>query len=580
MSAVDSIGAVNAAGASPESQPDLDEERRFVICGDDSLAYRLADELLNRHGCGVTIIMRSRTSRYGRRITNLTGVRIIESDRPDTDAYRAADLDSADALALVERDDVANIEAALHAHDLNPGLRIVVRMFNTSLGDGIGRLPYCTVLSDGALAAPAFVAAAVGEVAPKEGLRNGTMFVAHRDEVPARAVLVGLASTVGRDDPEVLPAEQDDADLVLASAAPPTLPAPTRRRRPTQGYPVGLIVGRVWRRVRLMLGVFAALLLAGAGLLGWQRPELTRWEAFYSATLAAFGGADADPTATALEQVTLVVLTICSIAVIPLLTAAVVDAVVKVRLDVTDGALPRRIAGHVVVVGLGGVGSHVVEALHALGVDVVAVDRSADARGAQVARELGLPLVVGDARRRETLLAASVPTCAALLAITSDDATNLESALVARTVRSDLRVVLRLFDGDFAQQVQRAFDLTISRSVSYLAVPSFAARMLGQELEAVAVERRVLLIAEIVVAPYSALENRTVGDVRRPGAAWLVRLTNALGAKLPASVAAGRRLQRNDRLLVVATRAGLARLMAEAAPPPENAPRPAIVPYE
>ncbi|TWJ20985.1 Trk K+ transport system NAD-binding subunit [Micromonospora endolithica] len=569
--------AVTAASA--EVRVDAGEARRFVICGDDTLAYRLADELVNRHKRNVTVIMPSRASTYGRRIGKLDGVRIIESERPDADAYRAAELGEADALALVGRNDVANIEAALLAHGLNPGLRIVVRMFNTSLSEGIAQLPYCTVLSDGALAAPAFVAATVGEVTPTEGLRGGTIVVARREDVPARAVLCGLAVSEGREGADVLPADQDAADLVLASAVPRKPAALTHSRR-TQRHPVGAILERVWRRLRFVLAGFVGLLVAGAAILALQRPDDSWREVIYAAVLAAFGGADAELSATALEQVTLLVLTIVSIALIPLLTGAVVDAVVKARLEVLDGTLPKRVADHVVVVGLGGVGSHVIEGLHALGVNVVAIDRSADARGVQVARDLGVPLIIGDASRRGTLLAASVPTSRALVVITSDDSVNLETALISRAVHRDLRVVLRLFDGDFAEQVQQAFDLTISRSVSYLAVPFFAARLLGQNLEAIPIDRRVLLMADLVVAPYSAVEEQTVGDLRRPGEAWLLEVTNTLGARLPSSLPSGRRLQRGEKLLVVATRAGLARLMEETSPPPDTAPRRPIVPHD
>ncbi|MBM0275150.1 NAD-binding protein [Micromonospora tarensis] len=554
--------------------------QRFVICGDDTLAYRLADELINRHKRAVTVIMPSRASTYGRRIAKLGGVRIIESERPDTDAFQSARLDEANALALVGRNDVANIEAALQAHGLNPGLRIVVRMFNTSLSEGIAQLPYCTVLSDGALAAPAFVAAAVGEVTPTEGLRGGALVVARRDDVPAREVLCGLAVSEGREQADVLRAEQDAADLVLASAVPRKPAALTPRRRLTQRHSVGAILGRVWRRLRFVLAGFVGLLVAGSAILALQRSDGSWREAIYAATLAAFGGADAELSASALEQVTLLGLTIVSIALIPLLTGAVVDAVVKARLEVLDGTLPKRIAEHVVVVGLGGVGSYVIEGLHALGVDVVAIDKSADARGVQVARGLGIPLIIGDASRRDTLLAASVPTSRALVVITSDDSVNLETALIGRSVHHDLRVVLRLFDGDFAEQVQRAFDLTISRSVSYLAVPFFAARLLGQHLEAIPIDRRVLLMADLVVAPNSVLEEQTVGDLRRPGEAWLLEVTNTLGARLPSSLPSGRRLRRGEKLLMVATRAGLARLMQETSAPPDTAPRRPIVPHD
>jgi voltage-gated potassium channel Kch len=181
------------------------------------------------------------------------------------------------------------------------------------------------------------------------------------------------------------------------------------------------------------------------------------------------------------------------------LTATVVDAVIKSRLELRDGTLAKRASGHVVVVGLGGVGSHVIKLLYDEGVDVVAVDSSPEALGVQVARDLGVPVIIGDASRRETLLAASVPTCRTLMAITADDATNLETALIGWAIRKDVPVVLRLFDGEFAGRIQRAFSITVSRSVSYLAAPSFAAHMLGQVLETIPIGRHVLLVADLVV---------------------------------------------------------------------------------
>lgn len=557
------------------------EPRRFVVCGDDTLAYRLADELANRHGGAVTVILRSTDSGYGRRIAKLPGVRVIEADRPDADAYHAAGLTTADGLALVDRDDMANIEAALVAHEHCPELRMVVRMFNTSLSEGIAGLPYCTVLSDGELTAPAFVAAALGDTTPRAGLRDDTMFVAHRDEVPsARHLLCGLAVTDGRGEIAVLPANQDMADLVLARVTSTEPTEGRRRHRLTQRYSVRTLLVRIWLRVRLVLGVFAGLLLASAVVLGLVRPDTSWWDAFYLATSTALAGADADLAAGTVEQVTRAILTALSIALIPLLTGAVVDAVIRVRQDLAGGVLLRGATGHVVVVGLGGVGSHVITLLHEQGVDVVGIDRSAEARGAQIARDKRIPLIIGDASRRETLAAAAVPDCRCLVVVTSDNTTNLETALVARALRRDLRVVLRLFDGDFADRIQRTFDLTISRSVSYLAAPSFTAHLLGQKVEAIPVGRRVLLVAELTVEPYARLENETVAALRRPGEAWLVELITGGGARLPQSVPAGRRLRRGDQLVVVGTRAGLARLMAEAAAPPESDPRPPILLFD
>ena len=471
-------------------------------------------------------------------------------------------------MALLDRDDVANMDAALRAQAMNPGLRVVVRMFNTSLGEGLAQLPYCTVLSDTEMAAPAFVAAATGEDTPTLRLREGGLAVANRPDVRDGDILCGPAITAGRDEPELLPADQTAADVVLARDRSRAQFKAPRMPRLTYHYPIRAVLARVWRRLRLILGVFTGLLALGAVVLAWARDDISWWDAAYLSMLVAFGGANADLDASTVEQATHSVLSFGSNAVIPLLTVTVVDAVIKSRLELRDGTLARRVSGYVVVVGVSGIGSHVIRLLHDQGVDVVAVDAAPDALGLQVARDLRIPIIIGDASRRETLLAASLPTFRTLMAITADEATNLETALVARAIRNDVPVVLRLFDADFADRIQQAFNITVSRSVSYLAALSFAARMLGQAIETVPIGCHVLLPTDLVVGAYSTLENQLVGDLRR---------TNPSGQRLSPAAAAGRRLQRGDRLLVVATRRGLARLIAEATSPPHSVPRNPIV---
>ena len=590
--------AVLAANTDPDTGPvgdpdaettqELPDSRRFVICGDNSLAYRLADELVSRHNGDVTVIVKSRTSTYGSMIDKLADVHVIEAQRPHPDAFAELDLSTVEALALVESNDIANIDAALAAHEMNPDLRMVVRMFNASLGQGMAELPNCAVLSDTALAAPAFVAAALGELAATLRVRNDTMYVAHRKDVRLPSEIVcGLAITAGRNVAEVLPADQEAADLVLLEARRATPVAPGHHRGPrlTQRYPVWAVLRRVWRRIRLALALFGGLLMLTAAVLAAVSDRFDWWRATYTSILVAINGTGFDLDAPAAEQAVLFFLTLISFLLIPFLIGAVVDGVVQVRLDLADGAVPRKASGHVIVVGLGGVGSHVIQMLYDQGVDVIAIDRSAEARGVQLARDLKIPLIIGDATRAETLSAASVSTCKSLMVITSDDVTNLETALIGRAATrlapGPLQVVLRLFDGEFAARIQQAFHLGTSRSVSNLAVPSFAARMLGRALDTIAVGRRVLLVSELEIHPYSRLASGcTVRDLQRPGEAWLLELVTIEGKRLPHTVAPGRRLYDGERILVVATRVGLARLIAEAATPPESEPRPPIVLYE
>src|SRR5690606_12779989 len=134
-------------------------------------------------------------------------------------------------------------------------------------------------------------------------------------------------------------------------------------------------------------------------------------------------------------------------------------------------------------------------------------------------------------------------------ALTSVQPTNLEATLYARSVRPDLRTVLRLYDDDFAKAVYRTLRaahpdaLTRSRSVSHLAAPAFAGAMMGRQiLGAIPVERRVLLFAAVVVRGPPQPEGRPVGEAFRPGAWRVVALDTAArggtGAGAGAAVAA------------------------------------------
>jgi Trk K+ transport system NAD-binding subunit len=259
-------------------------------------------------------------------------------------------------------------------------------------------------------------------------------------------------------------------------------------------------------------------------------------------------------------------------AVIPVITAIVVGA----RLTGSVRRAPRPASGHIIVVGLGNVGSAVTGQLHDLGFDVVCVDNKPNAPGIPLARQLGLPVVIGDAFREETLRAAHLDTCLALVSVTSLDVVNLETALTARALRDDLRIVLRLTDDDLAERLEKTTGNMISRSVPYLAAPAFATAMLEhQVLRTIDVGRHVLLIAEIRVADQAGLAGSPIRDTEQDGQARVLAL-QASGAPLAPggttppnppgaldwSPDRGYLLAAGDRLIVLATRRGLGRYLS------------------
>jgi Trk K+ transport system NAD-binding subunit len=539
-----------------------DGQRRFVVCGVNPLAARLVDVLINQYDAHVTAVVTSARSEWAPLISEIPGVEVIESDRLDTSTFTRARLAEADGLALVDQNDAGNIDAALLAQEISPDIRTVIRMSHVPLGERISELlDNGVVLSASAIAAPAFLAAALDDTttAPM-AVGDRTLVGTLRANSKPEDVVAALAVVAGREEPDLLPPD-DQADLVLARTRQRSRP-PARRHRSGTLRMLSLTLDA---RIRQVLFGLVMLFVAGSAVIVLFT-DYDPIDAVYIALLTEFGGATADVTAHPAVRVTIIILTFVSIAVIPVLTAMVVDAVVKARLRIEAGGLVEPLSGHVVVVGLGGVGTRVVQALDGAGVGVVAIERDADTRGVKAARDLRIPVIVGDASHSEVLDAASVATCRTLVVVSTDDVTNLEVALLARAANPTVRVVMRLFDGEFADRVQRAFSINVSRSVSYLAAPAFAAALLGRQiLGTIPVERHVLLLAEVPVGEDSVLESRTVGDLQRPHETRVIAI-RAAGERVLWAPPPGRPLRRTEQLVVVATRAGLSTLLNDAAP--------------
>jgi hypothetical protein len=104
------------------------------------------------------------------------------------------------------------------------------------------------------------------------------------------------------------------------------------------------------------------------------------------------------------------------------------------------------------------------------------------------------------------------------MALTTDDLANIQCALKARELNPELRVVLRCFDQQLAERLDRTIDLDLTRSVADLAAPPFAAVLLDRELgEPLPVSNVPLRLLETVVREGSPLAGSTVGQVETDG---------------------------------------------------------------
>ncbi|MFF5185433.1 NAD-binding protein [Streptomyces sp. NPDC000345] len=543
------------------------------------------------------------------------GQRTLEAVEATEAVLAEAGVERAAALALVYDDDETNIRAALTARRLNPRLRLVLRLYNRRLGQHIEELldqaaalatgggtgadggdASTTVLSDADTAAPALAASAVAgttKVVQTDGLMLRAVERPPAGEGDALGGLSGrptlaLLSATGND-PAFADGSENSGEqgpLLLPDAAAVREAAGRRgsvvleqvsySAWPAQqaGRGMGVVApfaSLFSRRLRWSLAGLVGCVFALAVAL-WVVTRIHPLGALYLTLLDLFSINDPAVGASTARQVLQLLSGLVGLLLLPVLLAAVLEALGTFRGAGSLRRPPRGLGGHVVLLGLGKIGTRVLTRLRELNIPVVCVEAGPEARGLAVARRLRVPVVLGDVTQEGVLEAAKIHRAHALLAVTSSDTTNLEAALYARSLRSDLRVVLRLYDDDFATAVYRTLRaahpqaLTRSRSVSHLSAPSFAGAMMGRQiLGAIPVERRVLLFAALEVGGCAQLTGRTVGEAFRPGL-WRVLALDA-GAEregggglvwdLPDTYV----LRDSDRVVLAATRRGLAELL-------------------
>ena len=103
--------------------------------------------------------------------------------------------------------------------------------------------------------------------------------------------------------------------------------------------------------------------------------------------------------------------------------------------------------------------------------------------------------------------------------------------------------------------------------MSYLAAPAFAAAMLEhQVLRTIPVGRHVLLIADVQVEPDAELAGQPIEAAQHPGQAHILAVRRHNTDSFDWSLDLDYRIEPHDRLLVLATRAGLGRTLARNRP--------------
>ncbi len=179
-------------------------------------------------------------------------------------------------------------------------------------------------------------------------------------------------------------------------------------------------------------------------------------------------------------------------------------------------ALATMFSDHVIVCGVGKLGYRVTKQLLEFGQQVVAIEQDASKLFIGLVRELDVPVIIGNARLRDTLNKAGVERASAIVCCTQDDLANLDIALDAREANPGIKVVLRMFDDNLASKVEKGFGLRTAFSTSGLAAPAFAAAATRAHIDySFFVGGTLLHVSQVNVDNHSPLVGMTMEDAER-----------------------------------------------------------------
>ena len=468
---------------------------RIIVCGLGRTGYKIL-RLLRQQGAIVVGI-------HHQPVSGENAANVIIGELQAASTLQAAGIKEAHTLVITTTEDALNLSIMMQARVLNPQIRIINRFYNTNLGERLDQtLSNHLSMSVVGLAAPVFTFAALGNKAigqikllqqtwpiqeeyihenhPWKGKKLSDLW-----EDPTRMLIYYVPVQGKMNLVSAVLSEQQlrVGDRLIIGTQP-------RIRQPRKSLVRKLLkifanIREFQKHAQSVTGMAIALLviiLLSTFTYISTKHSISFIDALYFAVgmITGAGGNDkvVENAPDSIKLFTVVIMLIGA-GVIGIWYAMLTDFILGSRLkQFLDAArIPER--NHYIVCGLSGIGIKIVQQLHLSGHEVVVIETDANNRFVTTAREMSIPVILADASFRATLQRSNIDTATSVLAVTSDDATNLEIALKAKALAPNIPVIVNYADPDFASIAQQVFDFEAVLSPAELAAPAFAAAAIG-----------------------------------------------------------------------------------------------------
>jgi len=384
------------------------------------------------------------------------GVEVLHLANPSDSELHELLNENTLGVAIMLHNDIEALRYSLTIEHIRPGIRLFVAIFDRSVRHEMERtIPNCSIAS------PAYIAGAsiIGSALLAD-------FVIKR---------TGPTANLG----------WETLSLDGEGTAHEAFTVPTKwKLERLSGILRGQLRPYDFASRAMLTGLLAllAMLITDAAIL--QR-HMSVSQAFYSAASVIAGVAAPEIPSENWQFVQSGAFMLLTIIFIAMFGAGVVNHILNGRRVGILGSrvIPRR--HHVVVVGLGQVGIRLCKELKLLRIPVVAIEQDEKARGVLFARDLNIPVIIGNASDIRTLRRAHIQHSRALLAMASSEQDNISVAVAARTKYPDALIILRAGTNDAIEETRSLFSIGEVADVNGLTAAFVAESLLATEPRAI-----------------------------------------------------------------------------------------------
>ncbi|MEI2784048.1 MAG: NAD-binding protein [Candidatus Competibacter sp.] len=584
------------------SEAEANDFNRVLVCGLGSLGQHSA-AALKAFGVSVSAIDLAEPPHW--EIPELPQIleQLIIADCRQASVLERAGIHRCRAVLLVTNNERVNLEGAFAVRSLNPRARLVVRSskqnLNSLLSQQFGNFAAYEATE---VTAPAFATAALGgdmigwfEVGDqpfrviKHAIAQGDVWCNRKGvgelNTSFRRVLAHLTSgtpTLMADlaawDPDQ-PIHPGDTVYALEASdwrALPTGLAPSSSQPEAKS---GWTPPRLWRRIRgrlsefwktggprrvvVVAGLFALALLSAGTVFFWSAlPNQEPLDGFYTTIILllggygdVLGGLERDsPFPWGLRLFGLL-LTLTGIALVGLIYGFITEHLLSMQFQFLQRRPSVPKDGHIVILGLGGVGRRVAGILHQLHLPLVGITN----QGPDPTIPPQIPIVQG--KIADALGKVNLATAKSVVTVTRDDLDNLEVALMAKQVNPRAHLVIRTFDPGMDAHIAKLFPTTQVLCTNALAAQVFAGAAFGEHILGLfRMDEQTVLVTEYFIEAGDTLCGRLIAEVAYGyGVTPLIHRSrdNPAPILFPGNEL---RLAADDRLVVLATINSLQRI--------------------